>query len=85
MVGFVLPFWIVVGSFAAAFLVNILINPVLYAYDVLHTWEPGMSAIPTQIAQFLRLLAQFLHWRCSPRGRDGVCHGGQDPVDSARG
>ena len=50
MVGFVLPFWIVVGSFAAAFLVNILINPVLYAYDVLHTWEPGMSAIPTQIA-----------------------------------
>ena len=50
MVGFVLPFWIVVGSFAAAFLVNILVNPVLYAYDVLHTWEPGMSAIPTQIA-----------------------------------
>ena len=50
MVGFVLPFWIVVGSFAAAFLVNILINPLLYTFDILHTWEPGMSAIPTQIA-----------------------------------
>jgi len=50
MVGFVLPFWIVVGSFAAAFLVNLLINPLLYSFEVLHTWEPGMSAIPTQIA-----------------------------------
>ena len=41
----------VVGrSFAAAFLVNIVINPVLYSFEILHTWEPGMSAIPTQIA-----------------------------------
>ena len=50
LIGFVLPFWIVVGSFAASILVNVLINPVLYTVDVLHTWEPGMSAIPTQIA-----------------------------------
>ena len=50
MIGFVLPFWIVVGTFAASLLVNIFINPLLYSYEVLYTWEPGMSAIPTQIA-----------------------------------
>jgi hypothetical protein len=48
--GLVLPFWVVVGVFASSILVNIVANPILYAYGVLHTWEPGMSAIPTQIA-----------------------------------
>jgi hypothetical protein len=48
--GFVLPFWIVVGSFAASIVVNVVANPLLYSIGVLHTWEPGMSAIPTQIA-----------------------------------
>ncbi len=50
LIGFVLPFWIVVGSFAASIGVNILVNPILYSMEILHTWEPGMSAIPTQIA-----------------------------------
>ena len=53
MVGFVLPFWIVVGSFAAAFLVNILVNPVLYAYDVLHTLGAGHVGDPNADRQFL--------------------------------
>jgi len=48
--GLVLPFWVVVGVFASSMLVNLVANPVLYAYGILHTWEPGMSAIPTQIA-----------------------------------
>lgn len=50
MIGFVLPFWVAVGSFAASLLVNLIVNPLLYYAGILHTWEPGMSAIPTQIA-----------------------------------
>ncbi|MFP6592055.1 MAG: peptide transporter [Candidatus Latescibacterota bacterium] len=49
MIGFVLPFWIVIGTFAASMLVNLVANPILHTVGVLHTWEPGMSAIPTQI------------------------------------
>ncbi|HCL28803.1 MAG TPA: peptide transporter, partial [Candidatus Latescibacteria bacterium] len=49
MIGFVLPFWIVVGTFAASMLVNLVLNPIMYFAGILHTWEPGMSAIPTQI------------------------------------
>ena len=48
--GLVLPFWVVVGVFASSIAVNLIANPVLYAYGILHTWEPGMSSIPTQIA-----------------------------------
>ena len=50
MIGFVLPFWIVIGSFVASLLVNLIVNPLLYSFEILYTWEPGMSAIPTQIA-----------------------------------
>ena len=50
LIGLVLPFWIVVGSFAASLLVNLVANPLLYNAGVLHTWSPGMSAIPTMIA-----------------------------------
>lgn len=49
-IGLVLPFWIVVGAFASSLLVNVVANPVLLAEGVLHTWSPGMSAIPTMIA-----------------------------------
>jgi hypothetical protein len=48
--GLVLPFWVVVGVFASSIVVNLVANPILYAYGILHTWEPGMSSIPTQIA-----------------------------------
>ncbi|MBI2506245.1 MAG: peptide transporter [Candidatus Latescibacteria bacterium] len=50
LIGFVIPFWIVLGSCAASLLVNLVANPLLYSAGVLHTWEPGMSAIPTVIA-----------------------------------
>ncbi|MSS73715.1 MAG: peptide transporter [Candidatus Latescibacteria bacterium] len=49
-IGFVLPFWIVAGSFAGSMLVNLFVNPALYRGGVLHTWSPGMTAIPTQIS-----------------------------------
>ena len=48
--GLVLPFWVVVGIFASTMVVNLIANPILYASDILYTWEPGMSAIPTHIA-----------------------------------
>lgn len=50
LVGLVLPFWVVVGSFASSILVNLVANPILYTTGVLHTWSPGMSAIPTMIS-----------------------------------
>ena len=50
LIGLVLPFWIVVGSTAASLLVNLVANPLLYNAGILHTWEPGMSAIPTMIS-----------------------------------
>ena len=50
LIGLVLPFWVVVGVFASSITVNLIANPILYANGILHTWEPGMSAIPTMIA-----------------------------------
>ncbi|HJP29703.1 MAG TPA: peptide transporter [Candidatus Latescibacteria bacterium] len=49
-IGLVLPLWIVVGAFASSMLVNLVANPLLYAEGILHTWSPGMSAIPTMVA-----------------------------------
>lgn len=46
LVGFVLPFWAVVGGFIAAML-TIIFNPILYNLGVLHTWRPGYDTINT--------------------------------------
>ncbi|MCY3870155.1 MAG: peptide transporter [Gemmatimonadetes bacterium] len=51
LIGFVLPFYVVVGSFIGAVLANLVINPVLYLHtDVLSRWAPGMTAIPASIS-----------------------------------
>jgi hypothetical protein len=50
LIGMVLPFWIVVGNFASAIIVNLVANPLLYNAGVLHTWSPGMSVLPTMLA-----------------------------------
>ncbi|MDI9602906.1 MAG: peptide transporter [Armatimonadota bacterium] len=55
MVGFVLPFWLVVGGAAAA-LVTIIVNPVLYHRGVLTQWQKGMGVIDTMTAN------QFDFW-----------------------
>jgi hypothetical protein len=49
LVGFVLPFWIVVGTFISSFVVTFIGNPTLYHFGILHGWTPGMSTIPTSI------------------------------------
>jgi hypothetical protein len=44
MIGFVLPFWVVVGSFIGAVL-SMVINPLLYKTGFLTSWHPGMDTI----------------------------------------
>lgn len=50
LIGFVLPFWVVVGSFFGATLSQLFINPMLYGAGILHRWSPGMTAIPASIS-----------------------------------
>jgi len=54
--GFVLPFWMVIGSFVAGVLGRLLLNPILYRIGVLKMWEPGMDYIETGLAN------QFDFW-----------------------
>ncbi len=49
LIGFVVPFWAVMGA-AAGVLITIIVNPILYHNGVLHTWKEGMETINTQIA-----------------------------------
>ena len=42
LLGFVIPFWAVVGTFLAV-LATVFINPLLYSMGVLTTWQPGMD------------------------------------------
>jgi hypothetical protein len=58
LTGFVLPFWVVVGGFAAV-VGTAIVNPVLYKTGVLHTWQPGMETISTQFANSLDFWLSF--------------------------
>ena len=57
--GFVLPFWVVVGTFMGSMTVNFIANPILYSKGILHTWSPGMTAIPTQLSNQLDFWISF--------------------------
>jgi hypothetical protein len=48
--GFVLPFWVVTGSFIGAFLSKVIGNPILYKAGIIKNWQPGMTAIPANVA-----------------------------------
>ena len=48
--GFVLPFWMVTGSFVAGILGRLVLNPLLFHWGVLEKWQPGMDYISTGIA-----------------------------------
>ena len=50
IVGFVLPFWLVVGMFISAVCMTFIGTPLLYKYGVLYNWNEGMSYVPTQIS-----------------------------------
>ena len=42
--GMVLPFWAIMGSFAAI-LVTLIANPILHASEILVQWQPGMNTV----------------------------------------
>jgi len=47
--GFVLPFWITIGTFISSVVAQAVGNPILYKMGIIHNWQPGMTAIPTSV------------------------------------
>lgn len=58
IVGMVLPFWAMVGSFIGL-AVTILANPILYHTGILRTWRPGVGAPTTINANYLDFYLSF--------------------------
>ncbi len=56
--GFVLPFWTVVGTFVAI-VATLLLNPVLHQAGVLHTWQPGMDTVNTAFSNNIDFWLSF--------------------------
>lgn len=54
LAGFVIPFWVVLGTFIGSIL-TMVINPVCYYNGLIHNWRPGMTVIPTSITTDLDL------------------------------
>ncbi len=53
--GFVIPFWVVCGTFIGSMLSKLVINPICYHKEIIHNWRPGMTVIPTSITTGLDL------------------------------
>jgi hypothetical protein len=51
--GFVIPFWVVIGSFISSIAAQCFGNPVLFNLGILKNWQPGMSVIPTNVVATL--------------------------------
>jgi hypothetical protein len=56
--GFVLPFWVVIGTFAAI-VATICANPVLHSLGILHTWQPGMDTVNTTFSNSIDFWLSF--------------------------
>lgn len=50
LTGFILPFWVVVGSLISSILAQCVANPFLYHLKIIKNWQPGMSVVPTSIS-----------------------------------
>ncbi|MGC9065005.1 MAG: peptide transporter [Candidatus Ratteibacteria bacterium] len=50
LAGFVLPFWVIVGSLTSSILAQCVANPILYRAHIIKNWQPGMSVVPTSIS-----------------------------------
>jgi len=57
--GFVLPFWMVAGSFVGGVLARLVGNPILYHIGMLKMWEPGMDYIETNLANTMDFWLSF--------------------------
>ncbi len=49
LAGFIVPFWVVVGTFVGSVGCKTILNPILYKYGIIKSWLPGMTAIPTYV------------------------------------
>ncbi|HAT10381.1 MAG TPA: peptide transporter [Planctomycetes bacterium] len=58
IVGMVLPFWAMVGSFIGL-IVTLVLNPVLYHVGVLRTWIPGDSTVETMFKNSVDFYLSF--------------------------
>jgi len=50
LTGFILPFWVVLGTFVSSILTQCVANPFLVKAQIIKNWQPGMSVVPTSIA-----------------------------------
>ena len=50
LIGFVLPFQMVVGQVISSIACQIIANPILQKHHLLPTWRPGMGTIDTQLS-----------------------------------
>lgn len=50
LVGFILPFWVVAGIFSGSVLARLVGNPLLHRAGIITNWQPGMTAIPANVA-----------------------------------
>jgi hypothetical protein len=50
LLGFVLPYTMVVGTFVSSFISQLIVNPILQQNGMLPTWHPGANAIWTRMA-----------------------------------
>lgn len=58
LLGFVLPFWAVMGTFAAI-IITLVLNPLLYKGGVLNHWQPGMDTVNTTFANSVDFWLSF--------------------------
>jgi hypothetical protein len=58
LMGFVIPFWVAVGTFASIVLIG-LTNPMLHHFGVLLHWQPGMDTINTTFANSIDFWLSF--------------------------
>lgn len=58
IIGMVLPFWAVVGSFSAI-VSTMILNPILNFSEVLVQWQPGMNTVNTQFVNSIDFWMSF--------------------------
>ena len=83
ILGTVLPFWVVVGSFSAA-MVHALGSQILYQFGVLTHWRPGMDTIMTNFSNDLDVWLSVYIGAGVSVGAIGVFHAVRSIRDSRR-
>ncbi|MEE2659878.1 MAG: peptide transporter [Candidatus Latescibacterota bacterium] len=73
LIGTVLPFAVVVGMFASVMAINLVANPILQNFGILHTWSPGMSAVPSLISNSFDVWLSFSIGAAAMVALVGIC------------